>query len=193
VPTSDAELARQALAGSQTAYGALVARYSAPAIAIATRLVRDRAVAEELAQDAFVKAFRHLGTYDPDRPFSTWFFRILHNVAIDHLRVRRVDGVSLDARLDEGYPDPTRGLNDGADVELERRDLARAIDVALTRLRPAFRSVVALRYQQGLSVQEVAEVLDLPEGTVKTHLHRARRELASILSAAGWGPGPSSA
>lgn len=188
MPTSDAELARQALAGSQTAYGELVSRYAPRAIGIACRLVRDRAVAEELAQDAFVKAFAHLHTYDTARPFAVWFFRILHNVAVDHLRRRRVEAVSLDARLSEGHPDPVADTSTPPDAELERRDLAAALDAALSRLRPEFRTAVVLRYQQGLSVEEVAEVLGIPIGTAKTHLHRARKELAALLSAEGWGP-----
>jgi RNA polymerase sigma-70 factor (ECF subfamily) len=190
VPTSDAELARQALAGSQTAYGELVSRYASRAIGIASRLVRDRALAEELAQDAFVKAFTHLQTYDTTRPFSVWFFRILHNVAVDHLRRRRIDAVSLDARLHEGHPDPVADASSPPDVELERRDLAAALDEALSQLRPEFRTAVVLRYQQGLSVEEVAEVLGIPLGTAKTFLHRARKQLAALLSAEGWGPAP---
>lgn len=185
-------LARQALAGSQVAYSALVSRYAAPAIAFATRLVRDRAVAEELAQDAFVKAFRSLETYDQGRPFSSWFFRVLHNVTIDHLRVRRVEAASLDAHIEAGRPEPAQSLDDAPDAEVERRQLAASLDSALGGLRPAFRSVVALRYQQGLSLEEIGEVLNLPVGTVKTHLHRARKELASVLAAEGWGPGQGS-
>lgn len=187
MPTSDEELVRQALAGSQAAYRTLVARYASAAVNMAARLVRDRAVAEELAQDAFVRAFARLATYDPERRFSAWFFRVLHNVAVDYLRRRRVDTVSLDALAAEGYQGPP--ADDPAsspEDELERRHLAKALEAALGRLRSEYREVVVLRYQQGLTVDEIAGVLQLPEGTVKTFLHRARKELAAILSAAGW-------
>jgi RNA polymerase sigma-70 factor (ECF subfamily) len=189
VPTSDAELVRQALAGSQAAYRTLVARYASAAVNMAARLVHDRAVAEELAQDAFVRAFARLTTYDPERRFSAWFFRVLHNLVIDYLRRKRVATVSLDALTADGYAGPV--ADDPAsspEDELERRSLAAALQDALSRLRPEYREVIVLRYEQGLSVDEVAGVLDLPEGTVKTFLHRARKELAGLLEAAGWGP-----
>lgn len=189
MPTSDAELVRQALAGSQAAYRTLVARYASAAVNVAARLVHDRAVAEELAQDAFVRAFARLATYDPERRFSAWFFRVLHNVAVDHLRRRRVDTVSLDALAADGYQGPAADAAETSpEDELERRRLAAALQNALGRLRPEYREVIVLRYQQGLTVDEIAGVLQLPDGTVKTFLHRARRELAAILSAAGWQP-----
>ncbi|MBI3047100.1 MAG: sigma-70 family RNA polymerase sigma factor [Acidobacteria bacterium] len=184
---SDAELVRQALAGSQAAYRTLVARYAAAAVNMAARLVHDRAVAEELAQDAFVRAFARLATYDPDRRFSAWFFRVLHNVVVDYMRRRRVETVSLDALQAEGYPGPAEAASSPED-ELERRALGSALGAALSRLRAEYREVIVLRYQQGLTVEEIAGVLKLPEGTVKTFLHRARKELAAMLEAAGWKP-----
>ncbi|MBI2188212.1 MAG: sigma-70 family RNA polymerase sigma factor [Acidobacteria bacterium] len=186
MPTSDAELVREALAGSQAAYHALVARYASAAVTMAARLVRDRAVAEELAQDAFVRAFARLSTYDPERKFSAWFFRVLHNLVIDYLRRRRIDTVSLDALTAEGYPGPQ--ADSSPEDELERRSLADALEKALEHLRTEYREVVVLRYQQGLTVDEIAGVLGLPEGTVKTFLFRARKELAALLTAAGWKP-----
>jgi RNA polymerase sigma-70 factor (ECF subfamily) len=189
VTTSDAELVRHALAGSQTAYRTLVARYASSAVNMAARLVNDRAVAEELAQDAFVKAFARLATYDPERRFSAWFFRVLHNVAVDYLRRKRVDTVSLDALQQDGYQGPaTQDATSSPDEELERRALAAALGDALSRLRAEYREVVVLRYQQDLTVEEIAEVLQRPAGTVKTFLHRARKELAATLAAAGWKP-----
>jgi RNA polymerase sigma-70 factor (ECF subfamily) len=189
VPSSDAELARQALAGSQAAYSALVGRYASAAVNVAARLVNDRGLAEELAQEAFIRAFARLGTYDHERRFSSWFFQILHNVSVDYLRRRRVDTISLDTLLTAGYAGPTD--DDPAsspDLEAERRELTAALADALGHLRLEFREAVVLKYQQGLSVEEIAQILGIPEGTVKTYLHRARKELAVILSAAGWGP-----
>lgn len=189
MPTSDAELVRQALAGSQAAYRTLVARYASAAVNVAARLVNDRALAEDLAQDAFVRACARLETYDPERRFSAWFFQVLHNVAVDHLRRKRLETVSLDALQANGYPGPpTHDPASSPDTELERRALAAAMDDALRRIRSEYREAVVLRYQQGLTVEEIARVLQVPEGTVKTFLHRARKELAAILSAAGWKP-----
>jgi RNA polymerase sigma-70 factor (ECF subfamily) len=189
VPTSDAELARQALAGSQAAYAELVARYASPAVNVAARLVSDRALAEELAQEAFVRAFARLGTYDQERRFSSWFFQILHNVSVDYLRRRRVETISLDTLLTAGHPGPADDTPaTSPEYEAEQRALATALTEAMGRLRYEFREAVVLKYQQGLSVDEIAAILGVPEGTVKTYLHRARKELAVILSAAGWGP-----
>jgi RNA polymerase sigma-70 factor, ECF subfamily len=189
VPTSDAELARQALGGSQTAYSALVGRYASAAVNIAARLVTDRALAEELAQEAFVRAFSRLATYDHERRFSSWFFQILHNVSVDYLRRRRVETVSLDALVTSGYAGPADDHPAASpEAEAERRALATALANAVGGLRQDFREAIVLKYQQGLSVDEIAEILGVPEGTVKTYLHRGRKELAAVLSAAGWGP-----
>jgi RNA polymerase sigma-70 factor, ECF subfamily len=189
VPTSDGELARQALAGSQEAYRTLVSRYASAAVNMAARLVRDRALAEDLAQDAFLRAFSRLKTYDPERRFSAWFFQILHNVIIDYLRRKRVPSLSLDELQQGGYPGPPS--DDPAaspHVDVERKALARALDDALQRIRAEYREAIVLRYQQGLTVDEIAGVLEVPEGTVKTYLHRGRKELAAILGPAGWKP-----
>lgn len=188
MPPTDAELVRDALAGSQAAYRTLVTRYASAAVNVAARLVRDRAVAEELAQDAFVRAFARLDSYDPERKFSSWFFRVLHNLVVDHLRRRRVETVSLDALTADGYQGPADAVDPSPEDELERRSLAAALEGALGRLRAEYREVVVLRYQQGLTIEEIAGVLELPEGTVKTFLHRARKELAGLLTAAGWRP-----
>src|SRR5881628_1234161 len=104
VPHSDAELAQQALAGSQAAYHALVTRYAAPAVNLATRMVRDRAIAEDLAQEAFARAFDRLSTYNQQARFASWFFQILHNVTVDYLRRKRIPSVSLDDLEAAGHP-----------------------------------------------------------------------------------------
>ena len=169
-----------------------MSRYASAALNLATRLVRDRALAEDLTQDAFVRAFARLATYDPQRRFSAWFFQVLHNVVIDHLRRRRLDAVSLDALQSAGFQGPA--VADAAsspERDMERRALGDALDAALQQIRPEYREPILLRYQQGLTIEEIATALSLPSGTVKTHLHRGRKELAAILATAGWEPGPS--
>jgi len=187
---SDAELVQQALAGSQEAYHALVGRYATPAVNLAARMVQDRALAEDLAQEAFARAFERLSSYDRQRRFASWFFQILHNVTIDYLRRKRPNIVSLDGMEEAGNPCVARAPGSQPDAQAEQAALARAVDAALVRIRPEFREAVVLRYREDLSVQEISEAMSLPVGTVKTYLHRARKELASILSAQGWAGEP---
>ena len=189
MPTSDGELARQALAGSQEAYRTLVAWYASAAVNMAARFVHDRALAEDLAQDAFVKAFARLKTYDTGRRFSAWFFQILHNVVIDTLRRKRIPTASLDELQEEGFPGlPADDPASSPYKDAERKALAAALAGALQRIRGEYREAIVLRYQQGLTVEEIAGILGVPEGTVKTYLHRGRKEMAAILTEAGWKP-----
>jgi RNA polymerase sigma-70 factor, ECF subfamily len=187
---AEAALVARAVGGSEEACRRLVERYQRPLYALILRMVREPAVAEELAQDAFVKAFGALGRFDPRWKLSSWLFKIAHNTAIDHLRRREPPSVSLSppeadgpdyaaALADPDAPDPQRTA--------ERRDLAREIERSMGRLRPEYREVLVLRFEEGLAYEEIAEVLALPLGTVKTHIHRARKELAALLAAAGWG------
>ena len=190
IPT-DAELVQQALGGSQAAYHALVTRYATPAVNLATRMVQDRALAEDLAQEAFTRAFDRLSTYDQQRRFGSWFFQILHNVTIDYLRRKRPTIVSLDV-LDEARHTGLAATAPGRapDAVAEQAALTRAVDAALSRIRPEYREVVVLRYREDLSIQEIADTMSVPVGTVKIYLYRARKELASILAAQGWTPAP---
>lgn len=187
----DRDWVARALEGSEDAYREIVRRYQRPVYGLVLRMVKDPAVAEELAQETFLKAFRRLATYDPQRKLSSWMFKIAHNTTLDHLRRKRPDTVPLEGPEDEGKPLGERLPDVGAfspQVEAERADLAVALGAAIARLRPEYREVVALRFEQGLAYQEIAEVTGLPLGTVKTHLFRARKELVSHLTEMGWAP-----
>lgn len=188
---TDAELVQRALAGSQAAYQGLVSRYAAPAVNLATRMVHDRALAEDLAQEAFVRAFDRLSTYDQQRRFASWFFQILHNVVVDFLRLKRPTMISLDDAEEAAHQViPASSAVRAPDAHVEEVELARAIDKALGLLRPEYQEVVVLYYREELSIEEVAAALKLPPGTVKAYLFRARKELASILAARGWANTP---
>ncbi|HWC05801.1 MAG TPA: sigma-70 family RNA polymerase sigma factor [Gemmatimonadota bacterium] len=189
----DEQLVDQALSGSQSAYRELVRRFERPIFNLVARMVRDHTVAEDLAQDAFVKAFSRLETYRSEQgKFSNWLFKIAHNTAIDHLRRSNPETYSLDKGDDPDAPDFHALLADPeADTPLEaaeRADLGRALGEAVERLRPEYREVIVLRHHEGFAYEEIAEVTQLPLGTVKTYIHRARKELAAYLLAAGWGP-----
>jgi RNA polymerase sigma-70 factor (ECF subfamily) len=188
---SDQQLIAQALRGSESAYRSLVERYEKPVLGLVLRIVRERGLAEDLAQETFIKAFRALDTFQVDRKFSSWLFKIAHNSAIDALRRRRLQTVPLES-ADPESPDllgslPASGI-DAPETLLRGRDLGAAMAAAIGELRPDYRSVVQLRFVQGLAYEEIAEVMSLPLGTVKTHLHRARKKLVEILSEEGWQP-----
>jgi RNA polymerase sigma-70 factor (ECF subfamily) len=187
----ETDLALRARAGSEEAFRQLVLRFERPVYGLVLRMVHDPGTAEELAQDVFVKAYRRLETYDPGRRFGSWLFKIAHNTTIDHLRRSAPHLVSLEADTEEGgglaavlaHP-----AAESPEAVAERRDLARDLDRAIATLRPEYRGAVVLRYQEGLSYEEISEAMGLPLGTIKTHLHRARKELAEILRVRGWAP-----
>ena len=194
---ADEQLVQEALEGSQRAYRELVHRFERPVYNLVARMVRDRTLAEDLAQDAFVKAFGRLDSYQPSQgKFSNWLFKIAHNTAIDHLRRSELDTVPLDAG-DSERADFHAILSDpDAPTPLDRAvrtDLASALSAAVGRLRPEYREVIVLRHQEGLAYEEISEIAGLPLGTVKTYIHRARKELAELLSGAGWGPAEAAA
>ena len=151
-------------------------------------MVRERELAEDLAQEVFLKAYRALESYDPGRKFSSWLFKIAHNSTIDHLRKTELQTVPLEAENpdDRGLAEV---LEDTSTVTPEHRllgtDLGSALVESIHELRPAYREVILLRHREGLSYQEIVEVTGASLGTVKTNLHRARKDLAERLRARG--------
>jgi len=189
---TDAQLVARALAGSQDAFREVVLRFERPVYSLIVRMVQDPSTAEDLAQEAFVKAYRSLHTYDASRKLSSWLFKIAHNTTIDHLRRHVPDTVSLEAPQDEEGRGGLAAVLSDASVEdpaaaAERRDMARSLERAISRLRTEYREAVVLFYLEGATYQEICDVTGLPLGTVKTNLHRARKELAAEMSALGWG------
>ncbi len=188
MPATDADLVRGALEGTESAFRDIVLRYQRPVYGLILRIVKDPSRAEELAQDTFVKAFRALHTYDVERKFSAWVLTIAHHVAIDEVRKGAAPMQSLD-EITEGRTEPRefadlRAASPAAVAE--RAELAVALQTAVGRLRPEYREVVTLRYERELDYEEIAEITGLPMGTIKSSLHRARKELAGHLEALGW-------
>ena len=187
--TADEQLAQEALAGSQRAYRELVHRFERPVFNLVARMVRDRTLAEDLTQDAFVKAFSRLDSYHPGQgKFSNWLFKIAHNTAIDHLRRSRLDTVPIDSGESEAADFHAILSDPDAPTPLDRRSRrtsSRALAAAVERLRPEYREVIVLRHQEGMAYEETADIARWV--TVKTYIHRARKELAELLTGAGWG------
>jgi RNA polymerase sigma-70 factor (ECF subfamily) len=184
----DADVAALAKEGREPAFRELVRRYERPVFSLIFRMVRDRETAEDLAQDTFIKVLNNIDRYRPEFKLSSWLFKIANNVTIDHLRRRQLATVSLD-----GSPHAQTAAEAQAtslDVEsrgesaleaIESRELGTAIEQAIGRLRPEYRSCILLRHVEGRSYEEIAATLDLPLGTVKTYIHRARHELREAL------------
>ena len=184
----DKTLAAEATAGRESAFRELLQRYERPVFSLVYRMVRDRALAEDLTQETFIRAFRAIGKYNPSYKFSSWIFKIAHNLTIDHLRRKRIDTVSLQGSrhaLTEEAQARTQPVVESTyerpDAYVENKELGGEIEAAIGRLRPHYRTVTLLRHVEGYSYNEIAEIMDLPLGTVKTYIHRARLELKEAL------------
>ena len=186
---TDQEVVLLARGGREAAYRELIRRYERPVFALLFRMVRDRELAEDLSQETFVKALNAIDSYRPEFKFSSWIFKIANNAAIDHLRRRELDTLSLDGSPHAETPEAMQatalqiGMRQESPLEaVEARELGGAIEAAIGRLRPEYRSCILLRHVEGRAYEEIAEILSLPLGTVKTYIHRARNELRLALA-----------
>jgi len=170
LPAEELELIQRSLNGDLEAWGEIVARYKEAVFSVTLSILRNRADAEDATQDAFIRAYENLQRYDLSRKFSTWLFTVAANVAKNALRKRRREKDPLPEELG---PDPAEEVH--ADLRLS------AVRKAVHELPEEYRSPVFLYYWHGLSVAEIAQILGLPEGTVKTRLHRARAMIRARL------------
>ena len=186
---SDQDIVARAREGSEKAYRELIGRYERPVFSLIYRLVRDREKAEDLAQDTFIKVLNAIDRYDPSFKFSSWIFKIAHNTALDHLRKKVPETLSLD-----GSPHATTAAEVEAStltaISSEQtpedytssRELGVHIEEALAQIRPEYRTAIVLWHIEGRPYEEIAEIMGAPLGTVKTYIHRARNELRQHLS-----------
>ncbi len=185
VPADEALLIERAQRGDRVAFRALYERYHRRAYAVALGVVRDPADATDVVQDAFVKVYRHLDRFEGQAAFFTWLYRIVMNLSIDRLRRRKVHNVEFDEGL--AYADEAPVLSAGSATlgapvaEALRRELGQAIDAALERLPEHHRAVLILREIEDLDYEAIAQVLEIPKGTVMSRLFHARRKLQQAL------------
>ena len=176
-PATDAEetaLVDRATRGDLTAFDALVRRHLPGALVAAERLLGDRADAEDLVQDAFLRALDRLPQLDPNRPFGPWFFTLLRNLGINQLRAKRVrytEPEKLDAASADAQPDE----------EVLRGEVRERFDAALAALTPRQREIVMLFEVEGWKGAEIAEHLGLTPENVRWHLHQAKKSLRVSL------------
>ena len=180
---SDAEIVQAVLGGNVNAFEALVLRYQKKVYNTVLRLTGDSVQAEDLSQEVFLKIFRGLSSFRGESSFSTYIYRVAANTAIDALRRREAPTVSLSAENEEGeefelaLPDPGP-----LPVELlESRERRQAIRAAIDALPEHHRTVILLRELDGMSYQDIAKVMGLTEGTVKSRINRARARLRQLL------------
>ncbi len=172
-------MVRACLEGDNTAFGTLVQKYSGKLYNAAYRITHGREDAVDATQAAFVKAYEKLPTFDFNHRFFSWIYRIALNEALD-IAGRRRRETSLD-----DVPEPITGDLEGDYAEAER---SRLVQRALMQLAPDARALIVLKHFQGLSYLDIAEILRVPEKTVKSRLFAARQRLKQVLEERGWLP-----
>ncbi|HOV69480.1 MAG TPA: sigma-70 family RNA polymerase sigma factor [Clostridia bacterium] len=175
---TDHDILSKARSGDPDAFMQLVTVYEKKVYSIALGIMKDASDASDMTQEAFIKAFRSIKNFRMDCSFGTWIYRITVNVCMDELRKRK-HVQSVESLLDSGIE-----IVDGQD-SYEKSDLSRIIKDALMCLPEVYRIPIILVDIRGLSYSEAAEVLSLPEGTVKSRLHRARAIIRKALEDAG--------
>ncbi len=188
----DLELVERARTGDQMAYGELLGRYRDAIYFMLLKMINNPVDAEDLTIEAFGKAFKKIDQYAPNYAFSTWLFKIASNNCIDFIRKKRASHVSLDQTVDcedslspsaliqSDEPDPESTMIISQKVKHMRNVVA--------KLKPRYRQLVELRYFKEYSYEEIARELELPIGTVKAQLFRARELLLNIMSRSGEKP-----
>jgi RNA polymerase sigma-70 factor, ECF subfamily len=186
---AEALLIREAQAGSRTAFDALVRQYDAAVLRLALRLTGSEQDAQDIHQEAFLKAYRYLANFRFECSFYTWIYRIATNLCLDHLRRRKsrredqavlIDGRGEELDLLANISDERAGAN--PDRELERKMLSVRIREALDALTPRERMVFELKHFQGLKLRVIGEMLQTTEETAKNTLFRATRKLRGRLA-----------
>jgi len=182
----DDALVRRVLAGEEDLYGVLVQRYQSRIVAHVSRMIGSREEGLDLAQEIFLKVFQALDRYNPDFKFSTWLFRIAGNAAIDYLRKKRPKMVPLEVQAPDGSDRVSSAEYKSSEPDpyarLRNTERGRAILEAIAELPPDFRELITMRHFSGLSYEEIAEIKEMPLGTVKNKLFRARAVLKDRLS-----------
>ena len=183
----DKQLVQQAAAGDTAAFETLVERYQQQVYHLALRMVNNEADAQDLAQEAFIRAWRSLGSFQFTSQFSTWLYRLTSNICIDFLRVqKRRKVVSLTMLRDD--EDSQWDLPDDDPLPEQQmivREEHEALERAFAALDPEFRQILTLRIINGCSYQEISQILDIAEGTVKSRISRAREQLRKKMAANG--------
>lgn len=180
----DDRFVADALAGNENSYKKLVDKYDRPIFFHIRKMIKEKEMVEDLVQEVFIKAFKNLKTYSNEYAFSTWLYRIATNHTIDYLRKKKLQTFSIndpiktkDGDMEVQLPDETFAT-DQPIIKKERKAI---VQNAITNLPEKYRAVIQMRHMEELSYDEIAVELDLPLGTVKAHIFRARELLYKAL------------
>lgn len=175
---------KQVIKGDQDAFGEIVEIYKNSVYQICYRMLGNRHEAEDMAQEAFIRAYVNINSFNQNLKFSTWLFRIATNLCIDRIRKKKPDyyldaevsgteGLTMYSQIPSNTPLP--------EAELESMELQEMVQKEILKLPEKYRSPIVLKYMEDLSLNEISEILDLPLGTVKTRIHRGRESLRQQL------------
>lgn len=180
----DATYVRQALGGDESAYQKLMEKYERPLFFFVQKMIKNRDIIPDLLQEIFMKAFNNLSTYNTNYAFSTWLYRIATNHSIDYLRKKKLQTFSIDQPVSTKDGEMQIELPDNsfeADQAVIQKQRKKIVENAIESLPEKYRAVIQMRHMEEKSYQEISEILDLPLGTVKAHIFRARELLYKYL------------
>lgn len=180
----ESSVVKRAINGDEKAYAEILARYKGPIYGLILRMVRNKEEAEDLVQEAFIKAFNALPTFNEEFAFSTWLYKIAVNNCIDFFRKKRLSTFPLDKPILSKDGEIKREFSDSSSSPEHRMlssERSNMIDHAIYALPEKYRMVIVLRHKEDRSYEEIAEILDIPLGTVKARIFRAREMLKRKL------------
>lgn len=183
-PKSDYELVDEAIKGDQNAFTQLSNRYRSQIYSLLLKMVRNKEEAEDLAQEAFLKAFNAISTFNKEYAFSTWLYKIAINNCIDFLRKKKFKTKSIDRPIETKSGEIKYDLPDSSynpERRILRKEMSAMIQHAIKALPEKYKTVIVLRHIQSKSYEEIAAILDVPLGTVKARIFRAREMLKRSL------------
>jgi RNA polymerase sigma-70 factor (ECF subfamily) len=180
----DQDLIRRTLRGDKKAFEMIVRKYQQPLLGYVSRMVGQREMALDFTQDVFVKAYASLRTYEPRYKFSTWLFKIASNLVIDHWRKKKIPSFSLSEPLgrdDDGLTLEVPDDEPSVTRTVELAELRRKVETAMEKLPGSLRELFVWRHVNELSYEEMAEIKDLPIGTVKNRVFQAKEMIRRLL------------
>lgn len=180
----DIELIKQALEGDQQAYTEILKKYRAPLYNLLYRMVKNKMETEDLVQEAFIKAFKSLASFNDDYAFSTWLYKIAINNCIDHFRKKKLKTFPIDKPIESKDGSIKREFPDVSyqpDKYLLSKEKEKIINEAIQNLPEKYRTAIVLRHNEDKSYEEISETMGIPLGTVKARIFRAREMLKKEL------------